>query len=649
MKKLKWTLLGALVSIIVIVGSLWLYLKFTDKAGIDPHYLIPEDAIYVFESEKPLSKWDELNQNELWQFLKKHPYFASIQEDVDYLNAMLEGNRKLLKLVGNEKFICSAHLISKDNYDFMFAIDLSATNELLGSSGNLSKLLTQAGIKVTKSDHLNFEIIACTDQNNSPPLYLSKVENFLVCSYNLPILRKSIEAYTNPLFAQNENFSKVYRKIGGSDFGALYVQWEFMDDYLSLYQKSESDWLKSIAESMTFGAFDLTLNDRSIVLDGVAHQRDSNSSYLSALMKSGAGVSSVDQVLSNRTAYFWSLCFNDAASLYQNLTNSLEQNGHELANFEKNKNRIENYLKISLEKDIISWIGNELVVAQSKKFKVGTKDEYFAYIKLKNKNLAREKLEGLSLQVKKRTPAKFKQLHFRSYTIQYVELKGTFKLLFGSLFDKFETPYYTFIGDYVVFSNSAMGVVGLIEDFEHKRVLANAVNYHKPKSESHSALLYVAPYNTFAALSSKLARDKNSDFAKSKEHFEGFGGFYLSLQSRKDLIEFHSELHMLLPELSEQISSADIRSLWQQRVPVQNDEPQFVLRIIEDGVYKQYYPNSERIFIDAKTKWGIMHGKYAEYHPNGTLKAKGKYRKGQRSGVWKFYNNKGEQVAKKRY
>ena len=74
-----------------------------------------------------------------------------------------------------------------------------------------------------------------------------------------------------------------------------------------------------------------------------------------------------------------------------------------------------------------------------------------------------------------------------------------------------------------------------------------------------------------------------------------------------------------------------------------------MLRIIEDGIYKQYYPNSEKIFIDAKTKWGIMHGKYTEYNKNGTLKAKGKYRKGQRVGLWKFYNMEGEQTSKKRY
>ena len=35
-----------------------------------------------------------------------------------------------------------------------------------------------------------------------------------------------------------------------------------------------------------------------------------------------------------------------------------------------------------------------------------------------------------------------------------VEMKGFFRLFFGKLFDKFEKPYYTYVDDYVVFSNN---------------------------------------------------------------------------------------------------------------------------------------------------------------------------------------------------
>jgi hypothetical protein len=649
MRKLKWTLLGALGSIVLIVGSLWLYLNFKTGDGIDAHHLIPEDAIFVFESEKPLTRWNELQKNELWNFLTKHPYFGSINEDAASLNSMLEGNRKMLKLFGNKKFICSAHLISKNDYDFMFAVDLSSAGDILKAGNTLSEILAQAGLKVSKSEHREVQILAATDTASKSVLYLAQVENYLVCSYQLPILRKSIEAYRNPIIAQNIHFNRVFRKIENDGFGSLFVQWKYMGDYLDLYQKRSSPWLESITQSMSFGAYDLNLNGNSIEMTGYAHRFDSTSSYLSALMNSGFGKSNVDQILTNRTAYYWSLCYDEATVLYQNLMKSMKDNQVELASFEKNKKRIEDYLEISLEKDFISWMGGELVLAQSKKFNASTKDEYFALIHLKNKDLAVERLQHISNQIKKKTPAKFKQIHFRNYTLQYIELKGTFKLLFGSLFDKFQTPYYTFIDDYVVFSNSAMGIVGLIEDYEHKRVLANAINFHKPESNSHSALLYVAPQNTFTVLTSKLTTSKSSDLKKSKEYFEGFGGFYVSLTSQKDLIYFQTQLQLRLPESSDQISSTDIRSLWQQRDPSQNQEPQFVLRIIEDGIYKQYYPNSEKIFIDAKTKWGIMHGKYTEYNKNGTLKAKGKYRKGQRVGLWKFYNMEGEQTSKKRY
>ena len=50
-------------------------------------------------------------------------------------------------------------------------------------------------------------------------------------------------------------------------------------------------------------------------------------------------------------------------------------------------------------------------------------------------------------------------------------MKGFFRLFFGKLFDKFEKPYYTYVDDYVVFSNKAASLLSFVEDYEQKNLL----------------------------------------------------------------------------------------------------------------------------------------------------------------------------------
>ena len=71
-------------------------------------------------------------------------------------------------------------------------------------------------------------------------------------------------------------------------------------------------------------------------------------------------------------------------------------------------------------------------------------------------------MELIEKKVKRRTPVKIKTVNYKDFEINYVEMKGFFRLFFGKLFDKFEKPYYTYVDDYVVFSNKAASLLSFV-------------------------------------------------------------------------------------------------------------------------------------------------------------------------------------------
>jgi antitoxin component YwqK of YwqJK toxin-antitoxin module len=66
-----------------------------------------------------------------------------------------------------------------------------------------------------------------------------------------------------------------------------------------------------------------------------------------------------------------------------------------------------------------------------------------------------------------------------------------------------------------------------------------------------------------------------------------------------------------------------------------------------DEYIKKYKDGKHHIKVELKN--GLKHGRYFEYYLNGQVKITGRYRKDRQVGLWKAYNEKGEEVKRKRF
>ena len=137
-------------------------------------------------------------------------------------------------------------------------------------------------------------------------------------------------------------------------------------------------------------------------MTGYTHSLDSFPGYLQAFIRSGANHSGAARVLSNRTAYVWTMCAKDMNQFYENLLQVVLQDENSASRFEASKKNVEHLLGINLKDDFISWMDGEVCFAQNKKFKDPQKDEYIALFRLKDRDLAANRLNFLNSQIKKR-------------------------------------------------------------------------------------------------------------------------------------------------------------------------------------------------------------------------------------------------------
>ena len=65
-------------------------------------------------------------------------------------------------------------------------------------------------------------------------------------------------------------------------------------------------------------------------------------------------------------------------------------------------------------------------------------------------------------------------MNYKGYEINFMAIKGFFKMFFGGAFEKLDKPYFTIIDDYVIFSNEPSTLRAVVDSFAAKETLSTS-------------------------------------------------------------------------------------------------------------------------------------------------------------------------------
>ncbi len=220
MKKLGRFLLLVLIG---LIGFIVYELYFTKDTTTEAINLVPEDAVYVLETKKPIKAWTRFSNSELWKHLKTYPDFKEITDNADMLDKTIEENQTLFSIFSLKNLIISAHVIPGKDYDFLFLTDLSRASRSSLVKNNLGRIFSLGDFKVSTIDYKGIEIRACKSKTDGSTLYVAVVANYLACSYQLAILKKSIDQYYEPTYSADKHFQLVKEETPSGGLTRVYV------------------------------------------------------------------------------------------------------------------------------------------------------------------------------------------------------------------------------------------------------------------------------------------------------------------------------------------------------------------------------------------------------------------------------------------
>nr|WP_299345052.1 DUF3352 domain-containing protein [Allomuricauda sp.] len=657
----KRILFGLLAAMLIYVFYLLYLLVLSPKTNLQSIYLIPKDAVFVIESEQPVESWQKISESEAWSHLLKNDYFAELTENIQKVDTIFNDQRRLFEFFDDRSLFISVHMISPKEYGLFYVLDLKRIAKLKLLKTYLNTLLND-NYTLSKRNYHEHEILEVFDRKNKKTMYLSFIKNQLIASYTHSLVEASIDQYKEPVLGRDLNFIEVNQRVGFEDLFRLYLQYDYFDDYFRRFSDRPGDWVNRLSENFLFSGFHFDLDRNStITANGFTNISFANENYLEALQKSGTAPRTIPKIAPKRTALYVSYGFDSFSEFYRNFETVQEDNPEQFAAYRSGIQKLEKFLKINIKENFVSWIDDEIALLQIQSSIEKGKNDIALVLKTNDKKDAKTNLDFILSQIKRKTPVKFKAVSYEGYEINYLSIKGFFKILLGSRFNELDKPYFTTIDDYVVFSNSPNTLKSIINDVVEKNTLSSSKDFNafNKRFERKSSLFVYSNipvlYNNMYALADGKTRIQ---LRKNKDFIICFPQIGLQLTPEDNL--FESRLVANYKNVDKVKMSEQFQEKSLQPIPT----PQVSkTKVITESVFKlkPIYPSDltakeyVKKFINGAVRYqvelkdGLKHGRFVEYYQDGTEKMTGRFRKDEQIGTWRYFDEEGELLLKKRF
>ena len=667
LKVIKWVFLLSVLGGIGWIGYQWY--SHESALSVDAWSYIPRDAVYCITTDDPVEAWKQIAGSNTWSHLQSNPWFAELTSSANSLDSLIRDNDLLFDLIGSRSLIASAHMTGFKQSDFLFLVDLKNASGITFLNDYLTTY-TAHGMSIQKERFHEEDLITIRNAAKNSNLYLSFPGKFLVASYNRKILMSSITTGKDTLDAGKKNsMMGAVAEPGDNSLMKLYLNYTMLPAFVRSYSNVSASSVERLALTLRSTSLNVTMEDDLIKALGKTLINDSVESYVKTLMVSGAGPSEFLEIAPQRTAFALALGFDSFKEFFANFESNIRQDVSDYQSYRESLLQVEQYLDIDLQENFISWVGDEVAVLELQSYGQGLDNETAIVFKANNIGKARADLDHIEKMVRRKTPVKFKSVEYRGYPINYLSMKGLFKVLLGKFFSRYDKPYYTILNNFVIFSGHPQTLESMIDDYLDKNTLIRSPDFREFRQEFEdygSVFIYINTpvlFNSMKKLAdagTRVSMDANRDYITSFRHV----GF--------QLIPDESGFRTLLAEkfVAPTNRSVDSEGMSVRDVPLDEEEhsestdvavtpaepsptdpmtlPYIYVQKLNASIHKTYFPDSS-IHVEVEVENGFKHGSFTEHYANGEVKMSGQFKNDKRDGAWRLYDERGKLLLKRTY
>jgi hypothetical protein len=661
---LKWLFVLLLVAVTGWVFAKW-YLS-RDEISFEALSLIPSDAIYCLTTDDPIGTWKEISGTQTWSHLQKNNYFATLTSSANRLDSLIRDNELLFDMIGSRSLMVSAHMISPKEHDFLFLVDLKEASGIKFLNEYISNFSSDR-FTIEHEKYDEYDIVTFHDPAAKTKLYVSMPGSYVLASYSKKLITSALDTQKPESIQAAASFISTATPLETDGVIQLHLNYNHLPQFMRCYSDGNNEYVNKLSEALENTSLSIRFDNDVMKASGHTRIKDSVDSYLRSLAISGKAPTEIFEVAPQRTAFCLSLGFTSFHDFFDNFQTNLKKEVSDYDEYMKNLKQVEDYLKISIHDNFVHWIGDEVAMIELQSSGQGANQEMAVILKANNIEDARKNLTYVQSMIRKRTPVKFKTVDHKGYAINYLSVKGLFKILLGKFFARYDKPYYTIINNFVIFSNHPQTLESIIDDYLEKNTLDRSDEFRQFRKEFEddgSAFAYVNTpilLNTVKKLADTQTRadmDLNRDYITCFKQI----GFQLVPEEQGFKTLFAQQfVEPAQPPMSQGDSLSDNASandsskstVEKSSQPIASDVdpmtlPYIYAHDINARSYKGLFADSTVQYV-VELKNGFKDGSYTEYYPNGEVKMKGHFENDKRDGIWRLFDEDGKLILRRRY
>ncbi len=591
------------VALALIVAGYFFIKRQSRQLAANTINAVPINAAIIIETNnfhKLLNKIQK--NNKIWNELTNIQTFQKINHHILFLDSLFEHNKKVKDLIsggGDNSVIISTHLTGKNRFEFLYLLSLSNVSEKKYAKSFLNDLLSQyKGTNISQRTYNNVKVydVRLTKEQNIKSFSYAFSKGVFILSFSSILVEDAIrQLNTQNSVLTDYGFKKVLNTAGKNVEANIYINYKIFPKLISIFLNNKyKSFIRSFTNFANWAELDVNIKNDALLLNGFTYTNDSVNNYLNIFLNQTPQRINLESVLPANTSTFIALGISDFSLFKKDYKQYLEQSG-EIYIYNKEINRIKNEYDIDIEEILYSIVEKEIAIAFTDINSLDINQNTYVILRIKSKAQAeKELLKILKSFAKKHNKelssyiSKYKIDEETSYPVYQMPVQYIAGKLFGTLFSKAETEYFTFIDNYVIFGNSVKSLSKFIHYNILHKTLSNDLHYNQFSdylSSKSNFYFYTNLARSTALLASYLNDELSRDIRKENNIniLRKFQAFAIQFISDKKMI-YNNVFIKYNPIFKE-----EPRTVWESHLDTAiNFKPRFVIN---------HNTNEKEIFI----------------------------------------------------
>ena len=482
-----------LVISVLAVGLILFYgldkMKTSQEPEVDIYSLVDSNAILVIELQQPNKQWNQLTSNNIiWEELQ-------VFEDVSNFNALINSidsaiiNQKNELRIKPKTILFHISKIEENEYISQIHFRLSKKAPQKSVTSFLAKAVNGKISHLSTKESKSFEI-----KTETNILYGTVLNDVYTISYS-PI-RNGIGVNS---ILSNPQFTRVRETSSKNTLLRMFVEPNLL---LSAFEKIANQKtilnISLLPQSSSWIELDGEIKPDEISFSGFTLGIDSLNHWISLFKNQEPVKPRMVAYLPDRTALIMHFGFSD----FEELRNKYVSRKSKSMGIDFNEyiNNWDTEFDISISKDFISWIDNELAFTILEPDQPEFENDMMVWVGSSDSRTLQKSLAEMALKVVNKKGLNFEYLTYKDHEIHQIPIDAFLEYSLGESFKLVTENYFTQINDYIVFANSPATLQWTIDRIGKEKTLLNDSHYQSYTNRiSEESNIYL--YSNIAASS----------------------------------------------------------------------------------------------------------------------------------------------------